>query len=339
LTFYRDDIVAGTGFIPPPVVQSSDNRPEFVYTIGDGYVLPDDIDFADFSAGHVYPKPIVVGTTKNENNFWNAYWPFNFRTGVPLDTLITEVEDGDAPWWIQDFLTGIGTNTDEFSAEDFKDNYKFSTELIDEVDMYVGAQLSARNLAKAKPRVPIYVYRFDWGSDPNKDYQIPYQDAWTFYVGAPHVAEADFFWQKFFGLADGGSVNRYQYTAENLEGRQKLSLATKSYLFEFIHKKSGKIPKKHDQPVKWEPWTKNKERLIIFDADHDSLDVTMNSTDINRTPLELFNAHIAHPNETVRDFIEYYVMWSWHWNWYPNSSVGPFDTSPGPNPLFDPQMP
>ncbi|MDH3671708.1 MAG: hypothetical protein OES46_11150 [Gammaproteobacteria bacterium] len=42
----------------------------------------------------------------------------------------------------------------------------------------------------------------------------------------------------------------------------------------------------------------------------------------------------------MRDFIEYYIMWSWHWNWYPNRSVeDPFDTSPGPNVLFDPANP
>ncbi len=45
------------------------------------------------------------------------------------------------------------------------------------------------------------------------------------------------------------------------------------------------------------------------------------------------------PQESVRDFIEYYVLWEWHWNWYPNSTVGHFDTSPGPNALFYPAKP
>ena len=59
---------------------------------------------------------------------------------------------------------------------------------------------------------------------------------------------------------------------------------------------------------------------------------------IAREPHELFAAHEAHPNETVRDFIEYYIMWSW--NWYPNRSVAdPFDTSRGANELFDPANP
>lgn len=66
----------------------------------------------------------------------------------------------------------------------------------------------------------------------------------------------------------------------------------------------------------------------------------MSRKDTARTPEELFAAHAAHSNETVRDFIQYYIMWSWHWNWYPNRSVAdPFDTSPGPNELFDPANP
>ena len=68
---------------------------------------------------------------------------------------------------------GFGSTPDEFM-----DNYKFVTELIDELDMYLGAQLSARNLAKAKPGVPIYVYRFDWGASADRNYMIPEEYAW-----------------------------------------------------------------------------------------------------------------------------------------------------------------
>lgn len=352
--FYRDDIVAGSNFTPPPVVQASEDRPEFVYCIGDGHVLPDDLSFADFSKGHVFPKPAVIGTTKNENNFWNADWPFNFQQGKSLDTLITEAVTNSNPayGYLAEFYSKFGSTNDEFM-----ENYLFGTELIDEVDTYLGAQLSARNLARARrsfrddddddddsgarrwSKVPIYVYRFDWGSDPEKDYRIPFEDAWVFYKGAVHVAEADFFYQRFFGLADGGSVTRYQYSDENLAGRKALSLATKAYLRAFIHHPKGKINNKPGQPVAWLPWTAKNERFIVFDADHASADVHMNDSDITRTPEELFAAHAAHPNETVRDFIEYYIMWSWHWNWYPNASVDPFDTAPGPNSLFDPANP
>lgn len=336
--FYRDDIVSGSDFIPPPIVQFSQDRPEFVYCIGDGFVLPDDLDFADFSEGKVFPKPVIVGTTKNENNLWNAAWPFNYQQNKSLDELVTEAVENTNPayGYLAEFYSKFGP-----TAEAFKANYTFSTELIDEVDTYIGAQLSARNLAKAaaNQKVDIYVYRFDWGSDPAKVYGIPSEDAWVFYNGAIHVAESNFFYQKFFGLADGDSVDRYEYTDENLPGRQALSLAAKSYLAEFIHHPRGKITKKQDQPVEWQPWTAENERFIVFDADAVAADVQMNDTDITRTPEALYEAHAAHPNATVRDFIEYYIMWSWHWNWYPNASVDPFDTAPGPNSLFDPMDP
>ncbi len=336
--FYRDDIASGSDAIPPPIVQGAEDRPEFVYAIGDGYVLPYGLDFADFSDGNVYPKPVVVGTTKNENNAWNAYWPFNFQEGKTLDKLVAEAIDNTNPdyAYLAKFYSEFAATPDEFKA-----NYKFATGLIDEVDTYLGAHLPARNLVRvnAARKNPVYVYRFDWGSDPRKDYGIPYPNAWTLYAGALHVAEMDFFYQKFFGLAEDDSIDAYQYNDANLPGRQKLSRAAGAYLYEFLRNKNGKITPNRGQPVRWEPWTKQDERFIVFDADKTSLDVGMNDTDIARTPEALYDAHKAHRNPAVRDFIEYYIMWSWHWNWYPNAGVEPFDTSPGPNAVFDPSSP
>jgi para-nitrobenzyl esterase len=327
--FYRSDIVSDNTWTPPPIVQIIDDRPEFVYSIGDGYVLPNDIDFADFSKGQVYPKPIVVGTTLNENNAWNAWWPFNYSYHTPLAELVDGAVNGGDP-----YLMAFGPTEAEFMA-----NYKFATELIDELDMYLGAQLSARNLAQAKPGVPIYVYRFDWGASTNRNYMIPEEEAWKFYVGAPHTQEYDFFWQRFGDLAAGDSANAYEYTDANLRGRQDLSAAALSYLAEFIHDRKGKIKKNRDQPTEWERWDRKKEQFIVFDGDYQQAHVAMNGTDIYRTPEQLYAAYLSHPNEIVRDFIAYYVAWSWHYNWYPNAAVGPFDTSPGVNPVFDPLDP
>ena len=327
--FYRSDIVSDNSWAPPPIVQIINDRPEFVYSIGDGYVLPNDIDFADFSKGHVYPRPIVVGTTLNENNAWNAYWPFNFSGDTPLADLIDAAINGGDP-----YLMGFGSTPAEFMA-----NYKFATELIDELDMYLGAQLAARNLAQAKPGLPIYVYRFDWGASPDQNYMIPEEDAWKFYVGAPHTQEYDFFWQRFGALAPGDSVGAYEYTEANLPGRQDLSASALSYLAEFIHDKKGRIRNNSDQPAEWKQWDRKKEQFIVFDGDYQQAQVAMNSTDIYRTPEQLYAAYLSQPNEFVRDFIAYYVMWSWHYNWYPNAEVGPFDTSPGVNPVFDPLDP
>jgi para-nitrobenzyl esterase len=333
---FRDDIRRGNDRTAPPLVQSSENRPEFVFAIGDGRVLPK-VSFADFSEGRVFPRPTIIGTTKNENNMWNASWPLNFQEGKSLAALVTEAVHGTNPAYrhMQKFYDVLG----EHNAETLKRNYKFATELIDEVDTYLGAQMPARHMAATKKKVPVYVYRFDWGSDPNKTYKIPCEDAWVFYKGAIHVQESDFFYQTFFGLPGDTTESEYQYTAENLEGRKALSLAIRPYLYDFLHDHEGRISRKAGQPVEWKPWTEHDEQFIVFDADYAKADVQMSTTGIARTPEQLYAAQAANRNEAVRDLIEYYVLWSWQWNWYPNSTVGHFDTSPGPNSLFDPAKP
>jgi para-nitrobenzyl esterase len=336
--FYRDDIIANDDDSPPPIVQGSQNRPEFIYTIGDGYVLPNDIDFADFSAGHGYPKPTVIGTTLNENNAWNATWPFNYEEFTPLEVL---VEEAVTSWfWAYSPLTGWNEYPGLFgeTPEEFMANYKFGTELIDELDMYLGAQQLARNMVKAKSKVPVYVYRFDWGATEKRNYKIPNEDAWKFYVGAPHVKEFNFFWQRFVGHGPGDSSG-YEYNDENLEGRLKLSEAALGYLSEFIHDKKGKIKKKKGLKPEWKAWTEKKEQFMVFDGDYKHAHLKMNKRDIYRTPQQLYDAYMGYPHQQTRDFIAYYVMWSWHYNWYPNGPVDPFDTSPGPNALFDPADP
>jgi para-nitrobenzyl esterase len=336
--FYRDDLITDDDIMPPAIVQDTDNRPEFVYTIGDGYVLPNDIDFADFSAGHGYPKPTVIGTTLNENNAWNAYWPFNFREDTPLETLVDEAVDPG--FWAYSPLTGWNQYPGLYGSipEEFMANYKFGTELLDELDMYLGAQLLARNMAMAESKVPVYVYRFDWGASPERNYKIPEEEAWKFYVGAPHTQEYDFFWQRFVGHGPGDSSG-YEFNDDNLEGRQALSEAALAYLYEFIHDKTGEIKKEKGQKPKWKAWTKKDEQFMVFDGDYKKAHLKMNKKDIYRTPQELYNAYMSYPDQATRDFIAYYVMWSWHYNWYPNGPVDPFDTSPGPNPLFDPTAP
>ena len=157
----REDIRAGHHHLPPPLVESPQNRPEFVYVIGDGTVLPKGVSFADFSEGPVFPKPMVVGTTRNENNMWNATWPFKFQERKSLRVLVTEAVEGTNPAYYR--LKKSYDVFGERNANIFKQNYKFATQLIDEVDAYLGAQMPARHMAaiKTTPRFPIYVYRFD----------------------------------------------------------------------------------------------------------------------------------------------------------------------------------
>jgi para-nitrobenzyl esterase len=335
---FRDDIAPHTGVVPPLVAEAQ-NRPEFVYAIGDGVVLPKGLPVADFSEGHVFPRPLIVGTTRNENNTWNAEWPFNYQTGKSLQTLVDEAVNGTNPSYhgLQAFYDAFGSK----DPETFERNYKFATDLIDELDTSLAVNLAADGLTavSVRPRVPVYAYRFDWGSDTHKDYRIPFQDAWTFYKGSLHTSESPFFYQSFFKLVDGDKDAGYPFTPANLEGRQALSLAIRCYLKRFLHDRGGRIAKCRDQSVTWEPWTSSAKRFIVFDADHSTPAIHMETASAVRTPDELYGAQAAAPNAAVRDFIDYYVLWSWQWDWYPNATTGRFDTSPGPNAIFDPANP
>ena len=337
--FYRNDLYADKDALEPPsIVQGETDRPEFVYTIGDGHVLPDNLDFADFSNGQGYPKPTVIGTTLNENNAWNAYWPFNFSANTSLADLIDDATTNGfwylhpVDGWIQQPF--FGTTADEFMA-----NYKFATELIDELDMYLGAQALARNMAQHKKSPKVYVYRFDWGASADRNYMIPEEEAWKFYVGSPHVLEYDFFWQRFVGHGPGDSSG-YEFNDNNLQGRQQLSAAIQGYLSDFLYDRKGKIKKPKgkgkDKGTEWKSWTKKHERFLVMDGDYQEAHLQMNDEDIYRTPQELYDAYLAYPDQATRDFIAYYVMWSWHYNWFPSGPVDPFDTEPGRNEVFNP---
>ncbi len=78
---------------------------------------------------------------------------------------------------------------------------------------------------------------------------------------------------------------------------------------------------------------------MVFDADFAKTDVHISSAPVSLTPEQLYAAQAAHRNEAVRELVQYYVLWAWNLNRYPNSAVGHFDSSPGPNRLFDPAHP
>ena len=335
--FYRTDIAAAHNHHAPPLVQDVRNRPEFVYAIGDGAVLPA-IPFADFSEGHAFPKPMIVGNTRNENNAWNAFWPFNFQTGRPLAALLREAAYATDPkykvWWkFYDIFGGGRIKT-------FADNYTFATRLIDELDIYLASVLPARNLTSyTDPAIsPVYVYRFDWAADPARNYRFANQDAWRFYCGSIHGSELDFFWQSFMGVGGHPPPRGQTYTVENLPGRQDLSRLIGAYVTAFITNPHGHIGSLPGAPD-WQPWRHDAAQFMALDADADHVVAGMTSQGIARDPHTLYALEQTNTNAAVQDFISYYVLWSWGWNWYPNASAGHFNTAPGPNRLFDPKHP
>ena len=335
--FYRTDIDAGHTENAPPLIQDVKNRPEFVYAIGDGSVLPK-IPFADFSKGNAFPKPLIVGNTRNENNAWNAYWPFNFQTGKSLQELLQQATFSTDPnyrIWRAFYALWGQQNVATFAA-----NYTFAASLLDELDIYLASVLPARNLTSyTDPATnPVYVYRFDWAANPARDYRFAHQDAWRFYAGSIHGSELDFFWQTMMGVGGHAPPNGATYTNENLPGRQDLSRVVGAYLTAFINDPHGHIGPQPNAPD-WQPWGKNNEQFMVLDADASHAEAGMTSSGIARDPHTLYALATSNPNPAVQDFIDYYVLWSWGWNWYPNASAGHFNTAPGPNRLFDPRHP
>lgn len=334
---FRTDIAVGHDQIPPPLIQSPENHPESIQVIGDGLVIPSGMDFADFSTGHGYPRPAIIGTTRNENHAFNAASPFNFQPGKSLDQLVDEAVHATNPAYrkYQHFYALFG----EDSTAAFRNNFTFATNLVDELHTWYGSHLLARNLTHAPHPVPVYIYRFDWASTPGHHYRIPSEDAWLFYMGSPHTSEFDFFYQNFF-LPDPKQLpTQYQYTTANLAARRQLSLAIRLQLRQFLWSRSGILQPSPTNHAPWQPWTATREHVLTLDTRNDRADLHMTSSGIARSPLQLYQLHADNPNPAVRDFIESSVLWGWALNWYPQSSVGHFDPASGPNPLFDPTTP
>jgi len=327
--FDRSDISRGDTFIAPPIVQAAEARPEFVYAIGDGYVLPDDLKFADFSQGRAYPKPTIIGATRNENNAWNAYWPFNFQEGKTLNAIVGEAVSGSNPDY--GYLQGIYDQMTVGGGGSYLRRYRELTRVIDALHIHLGVTAPARNIAAAG--VPVYVYRWDWGSTRGKQYKIPHEGAWKAFVGAPHSMELPFFYQAYAGPG-GANVQSYWANDDNLTGRVSLMKAVRHYLGEFFRSPDGVLNQTDDRLVDWQRWGPRSERYLILDGDYKEADVTMRSRGVPPDARALYRRYRALDTAAARDFVAYYVLWSWHFNWYPQSIRGPFATNPGPNAVW-----
>jgi len=227
-------------------VQRSDNRPEFVYAIGDGRVLPKGTAFADFSAGLVFPRPLIIGTTKNENNAWNATWPSTSRKASPWRRLSRRPNRAVAPITVasRSFSTHWRAQPRHVQAElQIRDRATRRTR-------YVSRCPDARPPSRIRSTCVCLSLRL--GSDPNKHYKIPNEDAWVFYKGAIHVAESDFFYQTFFGRRQT-LERKHTSTRQRSGGPEGPFPGHKGLPMEFLHDPHGRIAKGKGQQEEWRP--------------------------------------------------------------------------------------
>jgi para-nitrobenzyl esterase len=117
--------------------------------------------------------------------------------------------------------------------------------------------------------VPVYVYRFDWGSvDDNGESVLPGNKGRE--LGAHHAAEIPF----FYGMGGGeiALLTGKTHNKHNQSGRKKLKDLCMRYLANFA--RTGN-PNQDDLPV-WPMWDNSEEpdKVLVLDAGYDDLRIS-----------------------------------------------------------------
>jgi len=114
--------------------------------------------------------------------------------------------------------------------------------------------------------IPIYVYRFDWGSPDNNGMSVLPKNMGRD-LGAHHAAEIPFFLGT--GMGNISMILGKTHTKRNRIGREKLTELCMNYLANFA--RSGNP--NGDSLPHWSPWdkTEGKNKILILDADFDDL--------------------------------------------------------------------
>ncbi|MFW9819772.1 MAG: carboxylesterase family protein, partial [Candidatus Thorarchaeota archaeon] len=139
--------------------------------------------------------------------------------------------------------------------------------------------------------VPIYAYRFDWGS-PNKDGVSVLPKGMGRNLGAHHAAEIPF----FLGM---GSSSIFMligktHTKRNRLGRKRLTDLCMNYLANFA--RTGN-PNGEGLPY-WYPWdnTKGKEKILVLDAGLEDLRLSYITEIVtSQKVLDLINFELKEP--------------------------------------------
>lgn len=218
----------------------------------DGTVIPRE-GYDIFSSGEWASKvPVIIGCTKDEMKLFG--W---FRKDPPLNT-----REYDMVWKYHSML--------------------WRANGVDEIV----TKMTSRS------DVPVYVYRFDWGSmDENGNSVLPGNKGRE--LGAHHAAEIPFFLG--MGLADIAMLIGKTHTKHNQPGREKLTDLCMSYLANFA--RTGN-PNKKDLPF-WPAWNKAEglDKVIVLDADISDLRVSyLQETITIQKVIDLVNLELEEPN-------------------------------------------
>ncbi|MFW9769051.1 MAG: carboxylesterase/lipase family protein [Candidatus Thorarchaeota archaeon] len=217
----------------------------------DGSVIPKE-GYDIFSSGEWANKvPVIIGCTKDEMKLFG--W---FRKDPPLRT-----REYDLVWKYNSMLwhaNGV---------------YEVVTEMTSRSD------------------VPVYVYRFDWGSmDEDGVSVLPGNKGRDF--GAHHASEIPFFLG--MGEADLALLMGKTHTKQNEPGREKLTDLCMKYLASFA--RTGN-PNDEDLPV-WPVWdnTEGLDRTIVLDAGINELRISYLKEKVTtQDVVDLVNSELEEP--------------------------------------------
>jgi para-nitrobenzyl esterase len=217
----------------------------------DGIVIPKE-GFDIFSSGDWANKvPIIIGCTKDELKLFG-----NFRKDPPKNT-----REYDLVWKYRSLIWRVSG-----------------------LDSLVSKMIS-------KTKVPIYAYRFDWGS-PDKDGTSVLPKKMGRNLGAHHAAEIPF----FLGMGNSSvfMLIGKTHTKRNQLGRERLLDLCMKYLANFT--RTGN-PNQKGLPY-WYPWNniEGKDKILVFDAGFDELKISYLGDILTaKSVIELINSELKEP--------------------------------------------
>ncbi len=217
----------------------------------DGIVIPKE-GYEIFSSGDWANKvPIIIGCTKDELKLFG-----NFRKDPPKNT-----REYDLVWGYRSLLWRV-SGLDSLVCKMF-----------------------------SKTNIPIYTYRFDWGS-PDKDGMSVLPKEMGRNLGAHHAAEIPF----FLGMGNSSifMLIGKTHTKRNRLGREKLTDLCMKYLANFA--RTGN-PNEKGLPY-WYPWdnTKGKDKVLVLDADIDDLRISYLDDILTvKSVIDLINFELKEP--------------------------------------------
>jgi para-nitrobenzyl esterase len=217
----------------------------------DGMVIPKE-GYDIFSTGEWANKvPLIIGCTKDELKLFGS-----FRKDPPKNT-----RKYDLVWGYRSLLWRVSG-----------------------LDSLVTKMNS-------NPNVPIYAYRFDWGSPDNNGMSV-LPKAKGRNLGAHHAAEIPFFLG--MGKSSVFMLIGKTHTKRNRVGREKLIALSMKYLANFA--RTGN-PNGEGLP-NWYPWSniKGKDKILVLDADHDYLRISyLNDILTLKSVIDLINSELIEP--------------------------------------------